>query len=71
MTFLVQFFVSCKYFHMKIEKLSQPKMPVSVSKAGAQLLQGASLFGTAEQKLDEGISNDIENCLRYTTKKKL
>lgn len=55
---------------MKIEKLSQWKMLVSVSKAGAQILQGASLFGTAEQKLDEGISNNIEKCLRYTAEKK-
>lgn len=55
---------------MKVEKLSQPKMPVSVSKAGAQILQGASLFGTAEQKLGEGISSNIEKCLKDTTEKK-
>lgn len=56
---------------MKVEKLSQPKMPVSVSKAGAQILQGASQFGMAEQKLDEGISSNIEKSLRDTTEKKL
>lgn len=55
---------------MKVEKLSQPKMPVSVSKAGAQILQGASLFGTAEQNLGEGISSNIEKCLKDTTEKK-